>query len=123
MECYKCHKMGHFKYECPSWEKKANCAELEEDMLLMAHVEMNKAEDEHVWFLDSGCSNHMCSTKEWFIEFDKFFCHNVKLGDVRRMMVEGKCSLRLQINSLIKVISLVYIVPGLKNNMLSVRQL
>lgn len=39
------------------------------------------------------------------------------------MQVEGKGNLRLEINGIIQVISSVYFVPGLKNNMLSVGQL
>lgn len=54
IECYKCHKMGHFKSECPSWEREANYVEMEEDMLLMAHVNMIKGENEHVWFFRLG---------------------------------------------------------------------
>lgn len=30
VECFKCHKLGHFQYECPSWEKSANYAEIDE---------------------------------------------------------------------------------------------
>ena len=26
VECYKCHNLGHFQYECPTWNKKANYA-------------------------------------------------------------------------------------------------
>ncbi|CAL9005605.1 unnamed protein product, partial [Prunus brigantina] len=41
VECYKCHKLGHFQYECPSHDKEANYAELgeeeEEEMLLMSY--------------------------------------------------------------------------------------
>ena len=28
VECYKYHQLGHFRYECPQWEKEANYAEL-----------------------------------------------------------------------------------------------
>jgi len=30
IECFKCHKRGHFQYECPQWEKKENYAEVED---------------------------------------------------------------------------------------------
>ena len=41
VECFKCHKLGHFQYECPMWEKNANYAEFddEEEMLLMSFTE------------------------------------------------------------------------------------
>lgn len=123
VECFKCHRMGHFKNECPSWEKTANYVELDEDVLLMAQINLTKAEDGHVWYLDSGCNNHMCGTKEWFVDFDDTFRQHVKLGDDRRMPVEGKGSLRLEISGIRQVSSSVYFVPGLKNNLLSVGQL
>jgi len=123
VECFKCHKMGHFKAECPSWEKEANYIEMEEDLLLMAHVEHIGEEEKHVWFLDSGCSNHMCGVKEWFIELDHDFKQNVRLGDDRKMTVEGRGKLRLEVDGRNQVISDVYFVPGLKNNLLSVGQL
>ena len=45
VECFKCHKLGHFQYECLMWEKKVNYAEMEdkdahkEEILLMVLVE------------------------------------------------------------------------------------
>ncbi|PNX70814.1 retrovirus-related Pol polyprotein from transposon TNT 1-94 [Trifolium pratense] len=63
MECFKCHKLRHFQYECPEWNKETNYAELDDDeeLLLMALVEENEAKRNDAWFLDSGCSNHI----EW----------------------------------------------------------
>lgn len=42
IECFKCHKLGNFPYECPALEKKANYDELdeEEEILLMAYEEL-----------------------------------------------------------------------------------
>ena len=63
IECYKCHQLGNFQYECSKWEKEANYAEHEEkeEPLLMSYVEHNKPIREVVWYLDSGCNNHMCA--------------------------------------------------------------
>jgi hypothetical protein len=60
VECYYCHKHGHFQYECPSKEKEVNFVEAGEEILLMAYVEDTKVNREELWYLDSGCNNHMC---------------------------------------------------------------
>ena len=40
VECYRCHQLRHFWYECPSRNKEANYAQLdeEEEMFLMSYV-------------------------------------------------------------------------------------
>ena len=47
IECFKCHKLGHFPYECPNWEKKANYAEFEEEkqLLLMSYEELHQKKE------------------------------------------------------------------------------
>ena len=59
----------------PSWNKEANYAKLdeEEEMLLMSYVELYKGRREDVWFLDSGCSNHMSGDRTMFNELDEKF--------------------------------------------------
>lgn len=92
IECFKCHKLGNFQYECPGWEGKANYVETEEeesDVLLMAFTESNE-EKEEAWFFDSGCSNHMCGDKTWFSSLDEDFRHKVKLGNNSSLSVTGK---------------------------------
>ena len=73
VECYRCHDLGHFQYECPNMNKELNYAELEEDeMLLIAHMERHEAKKSDTWFLDSGCSNHMCARYVFNLRQDIF---------------------------------------------------
>ncbi|RVW42604.1 Retrovirus-related Pol polyprotein from transposon RE1 [Vitis vinifera] len=91
VECYKCHQLGHFQYECPKYEKRAHYAELDEkeEMLLMSYVELNQSRKEDVWFLDSGCSNHMCGNKLWFSDLDEEFRQSIKLGNNSKMTLRN----------------------------------
>uniref|UniRef100_A0A2N9GIX8 Integrase catalytic domain-containing protein n=1 Tax=Fagus sylvatica TaxID=28930 RepID=A0A2N9GIX8_FAGSY len=91
--------------------------------LLMSYVELNQSRREDVWFLDSGCSNHMCANKEWFSDLDEEFRESVKLGNNSKMAVLGKGNIRLQIAGVTQVITDVFYIPELKNNLLSVGQL
>ena len=125
VECYKCHQLGHFQYECPKWEKGAHYVELDEkeEMLLMSYVELNQSRKEDVWFLDSGCSNHMCGNKLWFSDLDEEFRQSVKLGNNSKMTVLGKGNIRMQVAGVTQVITDVFYIPELRNNLLSVGQL
>lgn len=123
VECYNCHKLGHFQWECPNIETEANYVETQEEMLLMAHVDLNEANKEDAWFLDSGCRNHMCGKKEYFSDFDESFRETVKLGNNSSMAVTGKGNVRLLVNGIIQIITGVFYVPELKNNLLSIGQL
>jgi len=125
VECFKCHDLGHFQYECPKWNKETNYAELddEEELLLMALVEENDAKRNDAWFLDSGCSNHMCGNKGMFLNMVEGHKHFVKCGNNSRMSVAGKGSVRLVFNGTTFLVQDVYYVPELRNNLLSVGQL
>ncbi|MCH80155.1 copia-type polyprotein [Trifolium medium] len=126
IECYKCHKVGHFQYECPNLEDYANYADFDdtEEVLLMAFDSSSPEQHKNkVWFIDSGCSNHMCGIKEWFFDLDTNFRETVKLGDNSQMKVVGKGNVKLHIHGMTQVITAVYYIPELKNNLLSLGQL
>lgn len=105
VECFKCHKLGHYQNECPLWEENANFAEFEDgELLLMAQSCLNTNAKDEVWFLDFGCSNHMIGTNEWLFDFDSEFRESMKLGDDSRMPVMGRGNLKLLIGGMIQVI-------------------
>ena len=120
VECYKCHKLGHFQYEC-----QANYAGLEEseEMVLMAYVDGLGGEQDVAWYIDSGCSNHMCGDSSLFCDLEEGLNKVVRLGNSASMNVGGKGSVRLNIKGVNHLVQDVFYVPGLKNNLLSVGQL
>ncbi|GAU37106.1 hypothetical protein TSUD_278930 [Trifolium subterraneum] len=124
VECFKCHKLAHYKNECPDWEENANYAEFfeEEETLLMARTNTEELRNE-TWFLDSGCSNHMVGNKDWLYEFDGSYRDSVKLGDDSKMNVMGKGNIKFSIAGKIHVITNVFYIPGLKSNLLSIGQI
>ena len=77
VECFRCHKLGHFQYECPRVGKQAHYAmheeasKVEDEILLVVYEETNQFVQQEDWFLDSGCSNHMTDNKQWFTKIHK----------------------------------------------------
>ncbi|MCH80264.1 hypothetical protein A2U01_0001030 [Trifolium medium] len=125
IECFKCHKLGHYQNSCPNWGDNVNYTEFydEEETLLMARTEKDHEIREETWYLDSSYSNHMIGQKDWLYDFDSSFKDSVKLGNDTKMPVLGKGNVKLFINGKIHVISNVYYLPGLTTNLLSVGQL
>ncbi|CAM8959850.1 unnamed protein product [Rhodiola kirilowii] len=134
VECFRCHGLGHLSSECYSklqrgkqrYEVKSNFAEKnkeEEETLLMAcHVKDETEVD--IWYLDSGCSNHMCSSKSSFSILDENFRTNVKFGDNSTVKVMGKGDIQIKTKGgHVETISNVFFVPDLKSNLLSIGQL
>ncbi|KAD3069142.1 hypothetical protein E3N88_37022 [Mikania micrantha] len=78
----------------------------------------------HLWFLDSGCSNHMTGAKESFTNLDESFKIEVNLGDKKKLQVEGKGTVKITMqDERYKLLDDVYYAPKLEYNLLSVGQL
>ncbi|KAM2507575.1 hypothetical protein ACFX1W_029877 [Malus domestica] len=92
-------------------------------MLLMVFMDDNKTRSDCVWFLDSGCINHMCGKNELFCDLNEGFKDSVKLGNDASLIVQGKGIVRMEIDGIMHVITEVFYLPDLKNNLLSIGQL
>ncbi|KAF7821882.1 U-box domain-containing protein 32 isoform X1 [Senna tora] len=80
--------------------------------------------DENVWYLDTGCSNHMCGKKEMFSSLDESFNSSVKFGNNTNIPILGKgqISIRLKDDTQNFIFD-VFHAPGLHHNLLSMEQL
>jgi len=65
----------------------------------------------------------MCGKNEYISDFDESFRKSMKLGNNTSMVVSGKGNIQLQVNGITQIITGVFYVPELKNNLLSIGQL
>ncbi|XP_020687907.1 uncharacterized protein LOC110103503, partial [Dendrobium catenatum] len=94
VQCDFCKKFGHSEDICWSKQKQANIADKTTDQnnLFMTHFQ-GDCDISEIWFLDSGCSNHMTGMKFFFKEIDMSKKSKVIFGDNNVVQVEGKGSI------------------------------
>lgn len=124
MECFNCHRYGHYRSECPNFYRgkgeRSNYIEVEEETTLLMACHTKEEKTSNLWYLDSGCSNHMCGNKFLFSELDESFRDTVKFGDNFIVSVMGKGSVNVRMkNDVIERIPSVFYVPDLKSNLIS----
>ena len=119
IQCHHCKKFGHVKANCWNKEKQVNYAEEvdEESNLFMVHHDADETPSD-VWFVDSGCSNHMSGMKAIFKELDETQKMKVKLGDNKEIQVEGKGTVAIKTShGKVKLLHDVQFVPSLAHNL------
>ena len=130
VQCHNCQKYGHYAHECrgkqPMKEEKANFAEQEvisgDSLMLMAHS--STEQDQNIWFLDSGASNHMTGKKNFFVELNEKVQGEISFGDNSKVPVRGRGDILIKRKDGDHAfISNVYYVPDMKSNILSLGQL
>lgn len=131
IECFRCHKFGHYRSECytklpkdKEKEEKSNFVEKQEAETLLMACHIKEEADQNLWYLDTGCSNHMCGNKDIFSVLDESFRTIIRFGDNSIISVIGKGDVQIRSkDNTLQTISNVFYVPDLKSNLLSVGQL
>ncbi|XP_019430459.1 PREDICTED: uncharacterized protein LOC109337842 [Lupinus angustifolius] len=97
VECFNCHKMGHYSYECHAEKARQKGHEEvyvtqedsdQEPLNLMVTISGGDSQTES-WYMDSGFSNHMTKHKEWLTDFDSSKKSKMKFADDSSLKVEG----------------------------------
>ena len=88
------------------------------------HLECVDGEQEQWWYLDSGASNHMTSSKESFSKLNDNVTGTVKFGDGSRVAIQGRGTIifRCQ-NGEHHALTDVYYIPQLRSSIISIGQL
>ncbi|KAJ4788299.1 polyprotein [Rhynchospora pubera] len=125
IQCYSCKRYGHYAYEChdKKEENEKRDEKVGDGVVLLASKEATPNQ-ETVWYLDTGASNHMCGYKHMFTEMQEVVDGHVSFGDASKVKVEGQGKVLIQLkNGSDTFITNVYYVPDMKSNILSLGQL
>ncbi|CAN6694238.1 unnamed protein product [Malus baccata var. baccata] len=120
-KCHFCGKLGHIARDC---NNKKNVQQLNYATQVPTMFYVNNAVDkksmEDVWYVDSGCSNHMTGREDVLVDVDRSITAKVEMGAGQLVDVVGKYSLVVDTKMGRRYIKEVMLVSGLKENLLNV---
>jgi hypothetical protein len=95
---------------------------LKEEKVLLHDRTRNTAT--HVWYLDTGASNHMTDDKAQFSKLNLSVGGTVRFSDGRTIGIEGRGTVLFELkDDSHKVLTDVYFIPRLKSNIISLGHL
>lgn len=121
-KCSNCNRFGHVQKDC---NYKANYTEEvqgEANLFFACHA-ATVHEDDRVWYVDSGCSNHMTANKYLLVDIDISVTPKVRKAYGKLSQSLGRGTLVVETKKGRKYIKEVMLVPDLAENLLSVGQL
>jgi hypothetical protein len=113
-----CYKKKREEEQANIVEKKNN-EKSTKTRLFMTKTD-EKTDMSQVWFLDSGCSNHISGYKYLFEELDESYKKFVRLDTNKKIQVEGINKVVVQTAHNTRYLRNVYYIPQLSQNLLSI---
>ncbi|GAU17239.1 hypothetical protein TSUD_324430 [Trifolium subterraneum] len=96
----------------------------DQGLLLMMPTTKDEFGKQEGWYLDTCCSNHMTSNKEWLVNYDSSKKSTIRFADSRTVKSEGIGDMLIKGNDGNQVlITGVMYVPDVPSNILSIEQL
>ncbi|GAU45892.1 hypothetical protein TSUD_24940 [Trifolium subterraneum] len=136
IQCYSCNKYGHYAKDDVSFmvivtdeeESEAHMTEndngSDQGPLLMMPITEDEFGKQEGWYLDTCCSNHMTSNKEWLVNYDSLKKSTIRFADSRTVKSEGIGDMLIKGKDGNQVlITGVMYVPNVPSNILSIEQL
>ena len=91
-QCYKCKNFGHLQkdFKVKSNQQANFLEEKDREGNLFYACQAASEHKNDVWYLDSGCCNHMTSDKSIFLDMDTSICSQVKMANGVLVNTKGK---------------------------------
>ena len=124
VECYRCHKKGHFRSECRSEQPAPDtrAAWSVQYQSKFAHQLGYGRPEQQEWILDSGCTTHMTFDRGHFTKYSRD-SGTVTIADGKALRVYGKGTIEIPIQGKLTTITGVVYVPDISYNLLSISEL
>jgi hypothetical protein len=137
VECYYCHKKGHYRRFCRLMKQDLEDKKNQKGSADSVNVANDESDDSEVsadllsvssgtdslidsWILDSACSYHMCPNRQWFDTFKSCNAGTVLMGNDARCKAIGIGTIKVRMfDGVVRVLTNVRYVPDLKKNLIS----
>nr|KYP72805.1 Retrovirus-related Pol polyprotein from transposon TNT 1-94 [Cajanus cajan] len=133
IQCNICKKWGHRERYCRSRQNQSQPQhahqvnftdqQLQDEEHLFMAAQTSSSGSNDVWYVDSGCTNHMARDSSLFTTLDRAVQTKVKLGNGDIVQAEGRGTVSVHTSKGPKFIHDVLFIPDLDQNLLSVAQL